>query len=286
MTSCIQELDGILIDNTPKLVVECYLNPAEPEITVTVNRNRGIQGDGSGDKSTINPVKNASVTLSYATQAVSLVNESTSNLYRIQASKFRLVPGRSYTLKVSAPGLPAIRAVCTIPRPVGSLTNKDAGVSFIAVDSSRSSYQAYRRRTLSWTKSQITLPDYYLLGYGQGTPYAFNNGRKDTAIVVLRDTRVLSFLKDTRQAGSYTSSPLDYYIGSAKKPAEASLIRKPSMYSFVYHTDENYYRFFESIKLQREVGDNPFAEAVPIYTNIWGGLGVFGACVIQVKELR
>jgi hypothetical protein len=46
---------------------------------------------------------------------------------------------------------------------------------------------------------------------------------------------------------------------------------------YLLNVDENYYRYHDGVARQDEVRDNPFAEPVPIPTNIQGGLGCFGA---------
>ena len=43
------------------------------------------------------------------------------------------------------------------------------------------------------------------------------------------------------------------------------------------HLNADYYRYHQALQRQQEVESNPFAEPVPIPTNIRGGLGCFGA---------
>lgn len=60
----------------------------------------------------------------------------------------------------------------------------------------------------------------------------------------------------------------DYYYGSYD--------RFDSIFVHVFQTDYHYYRFHQSVENYSYYGDDfPFAEAVHIYSNINGGLGVF-----------
>ncbi|MFQ5636990.1 MAG: DUF4249 family protein [bacterium] len=51
-------------------------------------------------------------------------------------------------------------------------------------------------------------------------------------------------------------------------------------------TSESYYNFHKSVDQQNATEDNPFAEPVPIYTNIENGLGVFAGYSSFVYPLR
>lgn len=56
----------------------------------------------------------------------------------------------------------------------------------------------------------------------------------------------------------------------------SSLFQQAELTYSLLHVDENYYRYHDSILRQSESEGNPFAEPVPIPTNINGGLGCFG----------
>jgi hypothetical protein len=47
------------------------------------------------------------------------------------------------------------------------------------------------------------------------------------------------------------------------------------IYIFIGVTDENYFNYHRSVTNFQD--DNPFSEPTPVYTNITGGLGVFGS---------
>ncbi|WP_420153812.1 DUF4249 family protein, partial [Siphonobacter sp.] len=173
-------------------------------------------------------------------------------------------------------------ATCTIPKPMSTLQSRDGKLTYIPDDNKL--FKVYKKRTLSWNITQTNATHYYLVGSGEGklTPVKLNG--RDSAVVQLERTQVVAFLTNT---GKTISTPqLDFLLGQARKVNDPQIISEAPVYTFVYHVDPNYYQFMESVKLQREVGDNPFAEPVPIYTNIKNGLGIFGAAVVHVKKLE
>jgi hypothetical protein len=79
---------------------------------------------------------------------------------------------------------------------------------------------------------------------------------------------------------SLTTDPTKIFLSSLLQQAELT-------YSLL-HVDENYYRYHDSILRQDESEGNPFAEPVPIPTNINGGLGCFAGynrstVVVKIK---
>lgn len=279
LSSCVKDSSEVLVATTPKLVVESYLNPADTEITVVVNANRPIDGAGSGDRGNVNPVQNATVLLSNGTKEVTLTSQST-NTYKIAASALPLKTGQTYTLKVSATGYQAVDATCTIPKGITEPESVDGDLQYTLKDASTSTYTVYRKRTMHWTPGE-TGKKYYLTGSGEGSVSTLKINGKDSVSVRLSNMEVVAFLTD-EGTSRYTTPQLAYPIGTSK--ADKKLIKGVPVYAFVYQVDRNYYEFFRTAKLQREVGDNPFAEAVPVYTNIRNGLGVFGACIARVQK--
>ncbi len=284
MAGCVQEMKDIVIDSDPKLVVECYLNPADARINVVVNQNRPILGEGSGDRGPGDAVTKAKVVLSSGNQKVTLPYDAETNSYHIPTRQFKLVVGRTYTLEVSATGFPNASASCTIPKLVSVLTSKDGKLTYVAEE--KNVYKVYRQRSLSWVNTQANQTGYYLVGNGVGNSTRQNANGKDTTVIELSKTSVVAFLTDSEKSNkNFSTPPLDFLVGEAAKPNDTRIVSEGPMYTFVYNVDANYYQFMESVKLQREVGDNPFTEAVPIYSNIKNGLGIFGACVVHVKKL-
>ncbi len=284
MFGCVQEMKDIVIESNPKLVVECYLNPADEQIKVVVNQSRPILGEGSGSRDSGEPVRTAAVVLASGSQQITIPYHPELHAYAIPTRQFRLVAGRTYTLKVSTKGFAPAMASCTIPKPVSVLTFRDGKLTYVQEE--KNLYRVYRKRTLSWVSNQTNQLGYYLVGNGVGNSVRWNANGKDTTVIALNKTAVVAFLTNSEKTKKNFSTPqLDFLVGQASKNNDPKIVSEGPMYTFLYHVDPNYYQFMESVKLQREAGGNPFTEAVPIYSNIKNGLGIFGACVVHVKKL-
>jgi hypothetical protein len=59
-----------------------------------------------------------------------------------------------------------------------------------------------------------------------------------------------------------------------------------SLYASVLHTDVHYYRYHASVRRAGQSRANPFAEPVLVYSNVTGGLGVFGAYTRTTTSVR
>jgi len=55
---------------------------------------------------------------------------------------------------------------------------------------------------------------------------------------------------------------------------------------YVMHINEDYYRYWKSVSLQRDTDDNPLAQPVQIFTNIEGGYGIFAGSATSIWEQK
>ncbi|MEP0548141.1 MAG: DUF4249 domain-containing protein [Rhodothermales bacterium] len=210
----------------------------------------------------------------------------TPGVYR-SLSGLRPEPGRSYTLRVDAPGLPSVRATTRLPEPITFAVRVD-GVAEDVPGRGRIA------------RVVVTVPDppgpqAYALGIQQtvrfqdGTSYVqplpFSSvdqvlresfDRLDVAVDIdvdidqgQRTFYGRALLRDATFAGTTRQIPLDLVIfdtGSAE--------RDPVVVTLAV-LDDDYVRYQQTLALQDINGDNPFAEPVRIHSNVEGGLGVF-----------
>ncbi|MFT4031467.1 MAG: DUF4249 domain-containing protein [Siphonobacter sp.] len=276
LASCVKDSTDITLESDPKLVVECYLNPSDSVIVATVSSSRALTGEGSGDRSNVSALTTATVTLSDGSKTVTLTNASSSNSYKIAATAFPILSGHTYTLSVAASGLPTASASCTIPASLTALQTQ--GTTITSELTSNSVYTFYAQKTLSWDTPENSSTNYFLVGSGYGSTCKRLVNEQLTTVVDLSETQVVAFLSDGNTSShTYTTAQLSLPIGQGCSNELSSMKAEGKVYAFAYKVDYNYYEFFRTVKLQRESGDNPFAEAASVYTNIQNGLGVFAA---------
>ncbi|RIV27390.1 DUF4249 domain-containing protein [Fibrisoma montanum] len=285
-----QEINPDRLTTEPqKLVVSCFIAPGDTAVVVRVSRSQSVVGTTTPASST---VANALVTFSDGTQSVTLrVRDSQTYMYGILLSGFSeywaktsVMPiraGQTYRLRVEAPGSPAVEAECTVPGPVAlsSFTVDSAVINNFGFTST----EYYVR--LRWTDPAGQANFYRVAGsneYSFTTRYTQpNRPPRDTTI---RQIGQISFgnnltVNDAGRDGQDMISGRGQLVASSSFVTGQRQSVRPAGRVAVYllNVDENYYRYHDAVERQAGTDGNPFAEPVPIPTNIRGGLGCFGA---------
>lgn len=104
------------------MVVQSFISPQDTVLAVYVDRPTSILGlytNPIWSNGLRLAIDNATVDVSDGARTVRLQKRNATNLaeiyYGISTRNFQVVPGRTYTLTVSAPNFPAISAQCTVP---------------------------------------------------------------------------------------------------------------------------------------------------------------------------
>ncbi|HLO92585.1 MAG TPA: DUF4249 domain-containing protein [Lentimicrobium sp.] len=247
----------------PKLVVTSFISSNMPYISVNVYKTRPLYST-SYNTDIYPPVKTAIVILSDGNNTVTLPYDEESMCYRIRQTEMEISKGKTYYLKVTDGDLHA-EAECTVPSislPEFEVVNIDTTID---EDYGQISYHAnlrfkdsigegqfYHVTVSSVFKGDIgTVPTIYEIGFSRGEPFVSDKGR---------------------DGNYFTYTTNDIYLDPGQG---LELVLSIGI------TDENYYNYHKAIYDFQD--DNPFAEPSPIYSNIKGGLGVFGSYVQQVS---
>ena len=283
-----QEVEPKGITQQPEaIVVACFISPQDTVLAARVTRSSpvlGVNGQVGAD------IANAVVVLSDGSRSVQLrPARYTTNYgypttyFRASASSLPILVGKTYTLTVQAPDGRSVKATCTVPAAVP--------VEQITIDSSITTDFGERRKEyharLRW-RDPAGQPNFYrVAGSNQ---YSQRRTIRNPTTGVVSDT-LIGYTEAWRFDGSQISTDATrdgQTIVSGRgllPPFSYSRIngvlvsRPPSgrLDGYLLNVDENYYRYHDGVARQNEVRDNPFAEPVPIPTNIQGGLGCFGA---------
>jgi Domain of unknown function (DUF4249) len=296
LSACEREVTVKLPVVDPKIVLYSVLGNNAP-FTARVTKSKGILTPTNPS----NPdlpfrVDNAQV-LVYENGVIydTLRFNATERIYKtIRDKRVRL--GKTYDMKVSAPGLTAVEANAIVPAPVNVTsvqrlrevrTNRDGEklddiiIKFDDPGASR---------------------DYYLIRFSSpiyGGSYFFNlcvNSRDkdieeiggdfdptdtesclDGSRILLRDNNFNGRNKELRV--SIRSTDLQNYTD----PTTGRTIR-PSVQ--VIRISEDYFKYIKSDDAYARVEDNPFAEPVLLYTNVKKGWGIFSAYSVVTDTLR
>jgi Domain of unknown function (DUF4249) len=265
-----------------KLVVSCFISPQDTVLAARVSLSSPVLGVSNPSHIDIS---NATVVLSDGSQSVPLFftagPKGGNSFYRADARLLPIVVGKSYTLTVQIPDGRQVTATCSVPEPVSleriaidsasitdfGLSRKDYHVRLYWRDpAGRVNFyrvagnNEYTSRSRYYTGPGVPLRDtvYYTTGSVFFEPSSVTNdqGNDGQAFISGRGRLSLSY--------SWTNGKQD--------PSYPTRLN-----AYLLATDINYYQYHDAVERQNQSGDNPFAEPVPIPSNVQGGLGCFGA---------
>jgi Domain of unknown function (DUF4249) len=302
-----------------KLVVNSFISPQDETIFVKVSKsipiNKTKEGqyikgfDDNGDSILVyvtpNTVKNAVVTMSNGTRSIPFYYNPTTEYYEAYPSDFRILNGKTYTLTVTADQLRA-EATTTIPIEDPEIKNpkyKKVIKTFFG-GLPTPGYEA----TFEWQDPKSSKNYYKIWGeltYLQQIPkydvktkeviyeirnlFAYFNWNGDEF------RRRRNYYNDKQYDGTLFKTPIGE-IGKSErtqvinnnvkyfnKPVEGS---KDQLRLQLSNISKEFYDYQVSLQDFFESSNNPFAEPIPVYSNIKGGLGCFAGFTRQEVVLE
>lgn len=165
--------------------------------------------------------------------------------------------GKSYQLEVSAAGFPSVKASCTVPTYLPSAVKHN----YVAVPDPNEFTDSVRRIGFTWA-DQAGQENYFRV-----TALA-TFSQFSTSIVEYSDKNIEDDAKD----GQELYSGLGYFYNQNSGGAMTDLEVDFELIAL----DVNAYKYLRTFDVAYISYDNPFAEPVIMYSNIEGGIGVFG----------
>jgi hypothetical protein len=263
-----------------KLVVTCFLSPQDTVLAAKVARSETVLGESTGYFNAGVNVSDAIVTLSEGGRSVALRYDAKLGYYRATISQLPIVAGQTYSLVVQTPAGERAEASCTVPESVA--LNEIVIDSAVTNDFGLSTKRYYAR--LRW-RDPVGRPNFYQLAGDN----AYRTYYQPIPNAPSRDT-----LLTTRQSWNFTNGSTSTDVGRdgqdllsvrgqlAMQLSWVNGIQLPSkpvgqINAYLLNVDQAYYQYQDAVERQSQVLGNPFAEPVPIPTNIQGALGCFGA---------
>jgi hypothetical protein len=295
-----------------KLVVSGFISPQDSVLAVQINRSVPVLGiTGLGYNSSINDVTDATVTIANGARFVALsfvrnYKGLNVNLYQADAKHFPIVEGQTYTLTVETPRGEKATAQCTIPKAPSipelrfdsvavrngvRVTNGNRQTLYSKDYSVRARWQDAMGeknyyRISAFFRYQPAPPTNTTLAVQTSTQNVFFDYSGTITDSPTTDGSLLSsregiFYRSSSGVSTISGPMGTTFINGANSEADPNNIQLGKILRFgeltfsLLHTDENYYRYHDAIPRQGDSDGNPFAEPVPIPSNINGGLGCF-----------
>ena len=178
-------------------------------------------------------------------------------------------PGRRYELRAHAPGLPPVRAVAVVPRPVAVRAGPGAG-STVRVSWDDPPGAAVYRLGLTFLGDSSERPA------GFSSPdlllrpsYATLDAEVDVATDGLQYFFGEALVRDAAFDGQTHASPVTALTEHVRPEDRRALRVTLSVLS------PDFARYMQALGVQRESAGNPFVQPTEAFTNVEGGLGAF-----------
>ena len=314
LMSCETVLENVTVPYEERLVVSSFISPQDSLVEVIVSKTKPVTGVTTGTNDFNNQnyfydiLKGATVQISDGQQKANLAYKeiikpfslvydpitkkqtfATRPGYFISTKEFSIIAGKTYTLIVSASGLPTATATCTVPTK--SLVNQsDLEIVDNGLDSSVSgstysngqlikvNYRYHKKYTVK-IKDNPSEENFYSVGY-LSQKIEQTKG-SDGKIIILPPLNLQEpygdLLSDYRKNGAVLNFiPLRMNLASDNNNNPNLKVISYKVSCFVAITDKIFYQYNKSVGSSSGIyNDNPFTEPVLTYTNINGGLGVF-----------
>ncbi len=263
-----------------KLVISCFLSPQDTVLAVKVTRSLPVLGEQINYSYTGINVTDATVFLSAGGKSVTLRFNSQLGYYSVSNLQLPVVAGQTYSLRVQTPAGEQATSSCTIPRVV-NLT----GITLDSLTDNQFGRQNKRYFVRGRWQDPAGQANYYqttgLLRFvplctscemnpnykptEQYSPLYSDNSTN--GLQTDRSTEGNEMISDRLFLGNLYGNPAQSGFGSQYKSATLTVN--------LLSTDQAYYQYQDAVSRQGQSSDNPFAEPVPVPTNIQGGLGCF-----------
>jgi hypothetical protein len=269
--SCTKEAKIKLPTQEEKLVVTCFISPADTVLTAVV-RSSSPKYNVRKSNSIVEGITNAEVIISSDQGTGKFNYDKTSACYTLSPTDFAIFPGKKYFLTVKTPDGKQTSANTIVPSDTLPIKQFEVKMNYnedstqldmntlgeVAAIKGRTNYVAIFFRQIyvpSDTSIYSDYDPYENMGYG-------------------------TFDDDEKQ-------PHDSFVFQSRDGGYSGQSYFTQFYSdfWVLNCSKEFYLYNRSLQLASEVNDNPFGDPVFVYSNMDKGFGCFGAYMITKRSI-
>jgi hypothetical protein len=250
LLSCAKEIDASFLNAPEEVVLQCYISPSDTTIRATLVKATSFTSAETQFSDLF--IKDATITIGDESMNRQLIFNSKSQHYELTTSNlFKIQHSKTYFIRVLLKNGRLLTSQCSVP----ARTIKPNEVEI---------EKSYRGNDLvdirlKWLKNNnenyIIRPYYYYI-------------LKDKEYTIAQKEQFFksaNIIEDIAISNYYTN---DLTISSKKNTV------------FFYLSDENFYAYAKSVKLNSNNQDDPFSQPINVTSNINGGKGCFGAYTV------
>jgi hypothetical protein len=208
--------------------------------------------------------------------------------YQISSEEFPIEAGKTYTVTVQTPEGEEVSASCTVPVAVALTNSQTQGVDYryedcleCPADKKTQISFSFEDRSGEANYYRMILETFtYTASYRVDSIYHDFNTNKE--FIEEEALFTDSYFNGQNIEKKLIAHSIPYWTEERKKnyaeqyPYGVKIVQEGTIH--LLHVDDHYYKYHESLNRHSDVGDeNPFAEPVPVYTNVLNGYGIFSA---------
>lgn len=239
----------------PKLVVSCFISPQDSLIQVAVSRSTPMNGNLNQSREFI-PELQATVKINNGTNDYILNYNANLKRYILDSSHLKIKQGETYFLNVTTTDNKSVHSHTTIP-----IRNTTLTYSLKENSAIKDGYLINGK----WTDMNPSQTDNYIFQvvYTSFSVLSGHNSSGNFSDTIKMRVASATFVSDNE--GNQFDKTIEY----------THYDKRDSVYTDLITLSEEYVRYREKASKAMGTLDSPFSEAIQMYSNIEGGLGIF-----------
>ncbi|SDJ76538.1 protein of unknown function [Catalinimonas alkaloidigena] len=293
LAACVQEVPERYVPTvTPKLVVTGFIGAGDSLLEVEVARTLPIY-TVKQNWNEVEIVEGAEVRISDGQEAWTLELVDSAGVYRRIIPTDFIKPERTYYLHVTTPTGEQAEALCTVPSPGG-----DYQMTY-TIDTAVRKYpyqeidDTLQYLSLFWDDVPGTGDFYHAYAHlrYEAIYYDWVDGQIVDSVWTEQESHIffsdgISGTSDEGRDGERLVARGGYLQRLNDGGNAWEQRRNLRLTAYLLRVDENYYRYHSALQQQWESDGNPFAEPAPLFSNLEGALGAFGAFHATTLEIE
>jgi hypothetical protein len=275
LIACKKEVDYKLVAEKPQLVVQSFFTPAEDSIKVYLSYTESFFEDKSIRNSLVANISKAQLTMSDGTLSKPLKWSVRKAAFVLASRDLPLLAGKTYSLNVKTVEGNTATASSKMPNEiVGALLTRTKGIA--------KNNQRKDRLTLELNAESGKTNYLEFRLFVKSTYTSFGNVSEQLRLI---NKSIIKEDALTAAIGVTYSDDVPVNTGSSSGPPNPNFSFVIVYQGLFIKANEEYYKYLDASKKNFDASGNPFAEPTSLYTNITGGLGVFAAYQLEIKEI-
>ncbi len=283
----VEKLENFPLES-PKITLNCNLE-VNQDITVEITRSLSVI-----DGANLKEIADAEVKVSFTKDGkyISYTQKGTNDIANnVEVYTFDLKPelGITYKIEASAKKYTSVWSEATLPLPVAidSVVQTIVDSSFLDFGGGYAYFNINEASSSIYFKDNANEENYYVLNHkvlvnsvnGNGEHGVYISSTIPGAEII---NNLIFFTDQTFNGKDYL---IQYDWESSGNLQDAKSDKVISEYNLVSLT-KDYYRYLVSYNSYLQNKDNPFADPVQVYNNIFGGYGIFaGSSSSSISKL-